>query len=187
MKIAIIGWGSLIWCPKSLHKHIGEWQTGGPCLPIEFSRISSGRRLTLVIDGKNGEVIPTRFAESRFCELDDAIAALANREGITKEENIKHGIGYTERDKKAETKFKKSDVIQEWVKQHNFDAAVWTALESNFSKKCWKEFSVQVATECLQKLSGREKDNAREYIENAPPEICTPLRRHLYEISWLKA
>ena len=180
-KIAIIGWGSLIWCPDSLHKHIGEWQTGGPCLPIEFSRISGNGRLTLVIDEENGAVIPTRFAKSRRNDLRDAICDLREREGTI----CKH-IGYVERDK--ETEFPQSAVIRKWMSGTEFDAAIWTALPSNFEIKSDKleKFSVNAATEYLEKLSGDEKDVARKYIENAPREVCTPLRRHLYVMGWLK-
>ena len=183
-KIAIIGWGSLIWCPKSLHKHIGEWQTGGPCLPIEFSRISDDGRLTLVIDEKNGEVIPTRFAMSHRNDLRDAICDLRHREGT-----LCKRIGYVKGDEKnEETDFLQSDVIRKWVANNEFYAAIWTALPSNFEIESDKneEFSVNAATEYLEKLSGDEKDVARKYIENAPPEVCTPLRRHLYAMGWLK-
>ncbi len=38
MKIAILGWGSLIWDRRDL-QIAGDWQQGGPVLPIEFSRI----------------------------------------------------------------------------------------------------------------------------------------------------
>lgn len=53
MKIAILGWGSLIWDKRNL-RLAGEWQVGGPVLPIEFSRVSGYGRLTLVIDPLHG-------------------------------------------------------------------------------------------------------------------------------------
>lgn len=44
MRISILGWGSLIWDWRHL-PITGDWQRGGPVLPIEFSRISrSGER-----------------------------------------------------------------------------------------------------------------------------------------------
>jgi hypothetical protein len=39
MRIAILGWGSLIWDPRDLPIS-GPWQCGGSVIPIEFSRIS---------------------------------------------------------------------------------------------------------------------------------------------------
>lgn len=50
MKIAILGWDSLIWDPRSLKYDVNTgWLTDGPKLPIEFARISNDGRLTLVI------------------------------------------------------------------------------------------------------------------------------------------
>ena len=46
MKIAVLGWGSLIWDPKELDAN-NEWNNDGPFLPIEFARISNNGRLTL--------------------------------------------------------------------------------------------------------------------------------------------
>ena len=80
MKIAILGWGSLIWDKGELPVK-GEWRQGGPSLPIEFSRVSSDCRLTLVIDHKNGEPVTTWFAQSNRNDLDDAICDLREREG----------------------------------------------------------------------------------------------------------
>ena len=48
MKIFFLGWGSLIWFPDNLSKK-GEWYRDGPCLPVEFARISNNGRLTLVL------------------------------------------------------------------------------------------------------------------------------------------
>ena len=49
MKIACIGWGSLIWDPREL-KIGNDWNDDGPMLPVEFTRISSDKRVTLIID-----------------------------------------------------------------------------------------------------------------------------------------
>src|SRR6185312_7302266 len=80
MKIVILGWGSLIWDPRELPRE-GTWIQQGPLLPIEFSRISSDARLTLVIDTSHGEKLPTRYVGSPRADISDAIADLRNREG----------------------------------------------------------------------------------------------------------
>jgi len=58
MKIAILGWGSLLWEPSAEFEKWIElpWKNDGPKLKIEFSRISGSRKgaLTLVIDEVNG-------------------------------------------------------------------------------------------------------------------------------------
>ena len=64
MKIAILGWGSLVWQHQSLQLQ-SEFEPGGPELPIEFSRISADGRLTLVIDQDHRKQVRTRVAASR--------------------------------------------------------------------------------------------------------------------------
>ena len=48
MLIAVLGWGSLIWCPGALQIR-SVWHRDGPHLPVEYARVSKGDRLTLVI------------------------------------------------------------------------------------------------------------------------------------------
>src|SRR5712691_7390037 len=79
MKIAILGWGSLIWCPGSLRIRT-LWHSDGPSLPIEFARISSDRRVTLVIHPG----APDQMTYWALSEFDNVVAARENlrlREG----------------------------------------------------------------------------------------------------------
>src|SRR5437899_2851545 len=90
MRIAVLGWGSLIRSPGCLSTR-GDWELTGPVLPIEFTRKSSDGRLTLVIDHSTGVPVQTYWIESSMAALDDAIENLRKRERTTLER-----IGYLE-------------------------------------------------------------------------------------------
>lgn len=185
MDIAIIGWGSLIWDPRDLPRK-GAWQKGGPVLPIEFSRISCDCRLTLVIDDDNGELLSTRFVRSPRSNLQDAIADLRDREGTV----IKR-IGFADlvHDEKSLNQYPgQTDVsaaVKLWATETDFDAAVWTALPPSFHQQSGKEFSLDNAVQYLEGLPKNSRQNALKYIENAPEEIDTPLRRRLRELGMI--
>src|SRR5688572_13249029 len=81
MSIAFLGWGSLIWDPRSIHLR-SEWRQDGPVLPIEFARHSSGDRVTLVIE-KSTPPVQVLWAQAADTSLQDARASLREREGTT--------------------------------------------------------------------------------------------------------
>lgn len=188
MKIAILGWGSLIWDKKSERgKEFDRWRESqwkpakGLKLPLEFSRISTSREgaLTLVIDDENGTKCSVHYALSKRTQLEDAIRDLRCREGTTSKY-----IGYWSVDRNCfEHGYVKN--IRDWVKAKNFDAVVWTALESNF-KRCKKvEFSVENAIQHLKDLSPEGKTEAEKYFREAPNEIRTRLRTEVKTAQWL--
>jgi len=182
MKIAIIGWGSLIWDPRDLPRE-GIWQTGGPKLPIEFSRISKDCRLTLVIDFTNEKYVPTRYVLTPRVDINDAINDLRAREGTSKK-----NIGFVDlrnnREESGDNCPKKAcEIIKQWCRKNNFDGAVWTALPSNFREEIEKEFSIDAAIDYLKDLPKSARKNALRYIRNAPEEVMTPLRIKLKEAS----
>lgn len=177
MRIAVLGWGSLIWNPGDL-RYVGEWQPNGPMLPIEFSRKSGNGRLTLIIDTTKGKKLPTRFVISSFNDLPRAIENLRAREGTSTE-----NIGYVNlRDNTYRSRTKKSRVIKKWAKQYKFDAVIWTDLPPSFPNK---PFTVIRAIKYLKSLNFQDARIAREYISKAPIEIMTPLRIKLLEDGWL--
>lgn len=176
MKIAILAWGSLIWDQRELPT-IGDWQKGGPVLPIEFSRISGDRRLTLVIDEENGVPVQTRYAQSGSGTLNQAIEDLRKREDTSK--SMIGVASKTINNAKAG-----SDAIKAWDPDHKWDAVIWTGLPSNFDDKEHVPFTVENGLVYLSGLIGVEKDKARIYIERAPEEVITPLRRALEKKGW---
>jgi hypothetical protein len=70
-----------------------------------------------------------------------------------------------------------TEIIEQWAAQHAMDAVIWTDLPSNFQERSGKEFTPEAAAFQLQSLAGDSLSRAREYIQNAPPEIDTVARR----------
>lgn len=182
MKIAILGWGSLIWQPKEL-KYDTElgWNKNGPFLPIEFSRISNNGRLTLVIEN-NAAKVQTLYAISTYQNLDEVILDLAVREGSSKER-----IGWynkTENDFFSKD-FEFKDNIREWIKYTDCDAVVWTNLGKKFKDEIKKEHNLENVIEYLEQLTGNTKVIAEEYIRKAPQQIKTAVRKEIEEkLGW---
>ncbi len=173
MKIAIIAWGSLIWDKREL-PIIGEWQKGGPVLPIEFSRISSDGRLTLVIDDKNGVPVSTYYAQSGSTDLMQAVEDLRKREGSPKEM-----IGVAS--KTINNRRLGYEIIHAWAVDHGWYAVIWTGLPSNFEEKRHVPFTVQNGLDYLKTLESEKLNKAMEYIDLAPEQVDTPLRRGAVE------
>ena len=177
MKIAILGWGSLIWDQRDLPT-LGVWQKGGPVLPIEFSRISSDGRLTLVIDEKNGVPVKTRYVESGSGTLGQAIEDLRKREGTSK--SMIGVASKTINNAKAG-----SDTIKDWAVDNKWDGVIWTGLPSNFEDIKNVPFTVENGLTYLKGLGAEKRAKAWEYIERAPEEVVTPLRQALVEKGWV--
>ena len=185
MRIAILGWGSLIWDndPKfaDFNKQFEKlsdrvWQPDGPQLNLEFSRISQtrGQALTLVIDKDNGEECKVQYAKSRRRNPDDAICDLRCREGT-----ILKRIGFYFADGSRTGQPDVPENIKKWGADKEFDVVIWTELPSNFSQKKGETFSIDLAIGHLQNLEPEDKVKAAEYIKRAPDNIDTPLRRAL--------
>ena len=188
MKIAVLAWGSLIWEPRSLQTAT-VFVPFGPVLPIEFSRVSGGKRLTLVIDEANGAPCRSYVAQSAHADLDKALLNLWVREGKKNETpparirdsgrvafvdmtNSKESLRAKERHPAA------LEAARSWATATGHDAAIWTALASNFHEpdKAAKPFTVEAALEYLDGLDKPDLAAALHYIWNAPPEVQTPVR-----------
>jgi hypothetical protein len=185
MRIAILGWGSLINEPRGL-PIAGEWQKDGPMLWIEFSRISKrGARagcLTLVIDERSHEEVRTLYVISARTELTQAVDDLQVREGTSSDD-----IGFCEM---ASGRFatyafnrhpKSCERIRVWALEKGFDAVIWTALPRRFKDAIGIPFSPAAALNYVDGLPVPTKENALCYIHSTPEQTMTPFRRLLIE------
>jgi len=193
MRIAIIAWGSLIWCPGSLRIRT-RWRCHGPELPLEFSRIAADGRLTLAIDPINGTPCQTYWAESAHSDLDLAKANLQEREKCVTA-NV-HSIEATG-DAGDGANNSVHDSIRSWLaSKAPITAAVWTGLPSNWHEpaKRNREYSVDDAVAYVRKCmnengsSHDELKRLKEYICNAPRQTQTAARAKIFRFTgWQQA
>ena len=172
MKIACLGWGSLIWKPDNL-LICREWFNDGPLLPIEFVRQSNNGRLTLVISEK-AKPVRTLWALMATDDLNTAKQSLRIREEIPQskiETSISSIISNENTDNHIKT------VIQQWAKLQNLDAVIWTNLPPKFDNINNKEPTLDKAIQYLTSLDINKQMTAEEYIRKAPRQIDTEFRR----------
>lgn len=182
-RIAILGWGSLIWDKRpEFDEHHEGWLPGGPTLPLEFSRVSEKTRkgaLTLVIDPENGRECSVNYAVSTRRDPADAIADLRCREGT-----VMRRMGFYFADDSDKGVPDVPPTIAPWAAQQNFDVVVWTGLPGDFKEKTGKDFSIPNAVAHLQNLTPEGKAMAATYVFRAPDFIKTPLRDALQVEPW---
>jgi len=182
-RVAILGWGSLLWDKRSLQVS-GRWHPDGPWLPIEFARTSGLKKkdtepyLSLVLD-RNAGLIRTYWDVSLFSgHRDDAICDLRKREGC----NLSC-IGYMPNDGQSQSSIPGVDGrIREWLgsKRAEIDAVVWTNLRPKLEER--ETFTVEDSIGWLDSLrKGNRHNRAQEYIQKAPSQTDTCLRRQVRE------
>ena len=184
-KIAILGWGSLIWDTfPEFDKHHEEWLPDGPVLKLEFLRISESRKgaLTLVVDTVRGSECKSSYALGVRRNPDDAIADLRCRQGT-----VMRRMGYYFRDGSRTCQPDIPDTIAPWAAEKGFDVVVWTGLPSNFEEETGKDFSIPNAISHLQSLTPEGKSMAATYVWRAPDFVQTDLRRALQTEPWFPA
>lgn len=186
-RYAVLGWGSLIWDLEILTPHVRlPWaRSGGPRLPVEFSRISPKRKngLVLCLDADAGATCATSAVLSVRTDLGAVIADLAARErastgrigGVCLETGAVHGRAPV------------TDIVRDWCREAGWTGAVWTDLPANFAEKTGTAFTLARAVAYLKTRTGENLDEAVRYIEEAPCETDTPLRRLLAVEPWWQA
>lgn len=119
MKIACLGWGSLMWNPAGRRQ-------------LEISQPGTPRRICPAIRQRPhnacGNVrrqgVPVLWAELAVSEIAQAKAALAYREVSSR--RISLSVGYwSRRDSGRQTQ---TATVGAWAASHNLDGVVWTAL-----------------------------------------------------------
>lgn len=179
MKIACLGWGSLVWDPQGLLIR-GPWFMDGPLLPIEFARQSKGFPLTLVIVSE-AACVRSLWALMSISDLEEAKKELAIREGIP-EKNVSKHVGYWTRSSASEHSYIK--VINRWAIQKELDAVIWTALPPKFNNEEVTPSADDVIS-FLRDLPHERKKHAEKYIRKAPRQIDTDYRRKIEaEFHW---
>jgi len=177
--IACVGWGSLIWDPRTLPIR-GSWFPDGPFLPIEFARTSSraaDKRVTLVVLPK-APTVRCLWTLLAVKDLDEAKEALADREELTGANRLRN-IGFWGRDKKSEHVC--VDEVGRWAQSKQLTGVVWTALEPNFMKE-FDGASLEKVIEHLRGLSHAERKHAEEYIRRTPRQIDSECRRLIEKV-----
>ena len=175
MRIAIVGYGSLIWDLENLSPFVtGNWKLAdGPQMPVEFSRVSPKRKqaLVLVIDENLDHQCDTCIIDSTRRDLSQAVEDLAARERCQQEM-----IGYVSNTGDAHRPL---DSAHEWLGQSNYDAVLWTALPGNFHDQINQPFSHENGLAYLKTLKDEALVEAWRYVEFAPEVTDTPFRRFL--------
>lgn len=186
MRIAILGWGSLLWedSPEFDRWH-APWAYDGPILKIEFSRISKSRSgaLTLVIDDKHGTPTTVAWCLSKRATVDDAVCDLRCREGTTLGNIGRMNVPAQAAGPKGN---EQGNPIVAWAQAKNIDSVVWTALKPNFQnqKQGRPPFSVAAAIAYLKTLDAASKAKAAEYVWRTCTFVKTDLRSALQREPW---
>ena len=185
-KIAILGWGSLLWdkSHKEFDERHDDWKFDGPVLKLEFSRKSASRlnALTLVIDPVHGQECQVAYTMSKRASAEEAIADLCAREK-TKRENI---VGTFADGSHCQGRDAHSiGVISQWAKDKSIDVVLWTDLRGSFDGVVKRDF-LNAAVNHVQRLPPEGKAMAAEYVWRAPDFVVTPLRETLQAEPWFE-
>lgn len=172
MKIACLGWGSLIWDPRSLPIQ-RQWFEDGPMIQVEFTRKSSDGRITLVLT-PNTTSVRSLWSIMDCLDLESAKQSLSEREGIDYKKQPELIGSWEEGVSNPET----ISSLSNWSANKGIDGIIWTALPFKFINSDDVPSEKQII-DYLQSLTGREWENAKEYVERAPRQIDTEYRRKI--------
>jgi hypothetical protein len=186
-RIGCLAWGSLLWDPRSLPR-AGAFRDDGPRLPIEFSRVSSDGRVTLVIDPAAPEVT-TWWAPLTVDSLEEAVARLGARERIDPSQWPRWVGRRSARDPEPDPGGRADGIgrrVGRWLAASGLEAVVWTALPMRGPGGARARPDVETLVAHLRSLEGEARRRAEQYIRRAPARLETPNRRCFEErLGWL--
>ncbi len=176
MRLACIGWGSLLWRPESLPLG-GAWRADGPVLPIEFARISPDGRLTLIIH-PGAAPVTTYWAALAVPDLASAVRVFAARERCEP-----RYIGrWSAAEAVSEVAPLALDVVPGWARAQELDGVVWTDLPATFAARTGRPLSPEAAVAYLSGLEGELRARSETYLRRAPAQTRTALRAHVERV-----
>jgi hypothetical protein len=155
-KIAMLGWGSLLWDESD----------------EEFNALHP-------VHGHDCQVA---YSLSKRATAEEAIADLCAREK-TNTGNV--GIAFSDGSRRQGCDASAIDPTSQWAKESSVDAVVWTDFAGSFGGVP-KERCLDTAVDHVQRLPPEGKAKAAEYIWRAPEFIVTPLRAALQAEPWFK-
>lgn len=166
--VACLGWGSLVWDPRTLPIQ-RYWYEDGPFVQVEFARQSNDGRITLVLE-KKATPVRSLWAVMDSSDLAESRAALKDREGTT-EKNIGSWS-------KGEPSPEMMLELPNWAEAHVIEHVIWTALPAKFKNENRTPEPEEVV-EYLGNLTGAPRDAAEQYVRLAPEQIETAYRRRI--------
>jgi hypothetical protein len=181
--IACIGWGSLVWDPRSLPCR-GIWHSDGPFLPVEFARESADKRITLVICPGVASV-RTFWTLLDVTDIASAKAQLATREYAKADAKwIASNIGFWDRSSAGRHDLETNEIAT-WADSLGLAGVVWTNLPCQFrGQKDVMPTSDEVLSH-MRALDDNLRAAAEKYVRMAPAQIDTSYRRRLaQELGW---
>lgn len=175
MKIACLGWGSLLWKTGALRVR-GDWRADGPEVSVEFCRVADGGELSTALC-LNAPVLPVFWSLVDTDDLADACHMLRAREQIPEQRT--DGVGT------VLVKQGHGGHLIPWAAARGLDAVIWTGLPPRFAGVENRVPSQEDAVRYLDELEGEAGQHARHYIEQVPRQLDTPYRAAIRrELGW---
>ena len=181
MRIAILGWGSMLWDSGKL-AITGGWHSDGPELPLEFARVAPDGRLALVLY-PDGPWLPTCWVRSTATTLAEARENLRVYERTVE----RYVAAVPARTAPAAGVDHVAQVIDQWRKHHALDAVVWSNVPANFEDQdaAGQPLTADNVIRYLLSLPPEQRRQAEDYIRKVPAHMETPIRQSVMQrLGW---